>query len=71
MVHTGNDNILDLFKLRPFADDKLNVAKMTISLFDRTDNTAEKKNAGCQYFLLFPTEFSKVFFFSVIKVSKL
>ena len=47
-------------KLKGFADDKLKVAKMTIFLFDRAENTMGKgENAGYQHFLLFPQSFSK------------
>ena len=35
-----NDKILDMTKLKGFADDKLNVAKMTFSLFNPFPNTA-------------------------------
>ena len=36
-----------MIKLKAFADDKSNVAKMTISLFDWVINTGEKgENAG-------------------------
>ena len=50
-----NNKILDLTKLEAFAADKLNVAKMTISLFDRVENTGGKReNAGYQHFLPFP-----------------
>ena len=39
-------------------DDKLNVAKMTISLFDRIENTVGKReNAGYHYFFPFPVFF--------------
>ena len=42
-------------KLKEFADNKINIAKMMISLFDRVKNTAGKgENAGYQHFLLFP-----------------
>ena len=42
-------------KLKAFADDNLNVAKMTISVFDREEDTLGKgENAGYQHFLLFP-----------------
>ena len=34
-----NDQILDMTKLKAFADDKLNVDKMTTSLIDREENT--------------------------------
>ena len=52
--------ILDLTKLKAFADDKLKVAKMRISLFDRVENTVGKgENAGNQHFLLFQHCFPK------------
>ena len=48
-----------MIKLKAFADDKLNVDKMKISLLDRVQNTEGKgENAGNQHFLLFPTMFS-------------
>ena len=49
-----NEKFLDMTKLKAFADDKLNVAKMTISLSDRNANTVGKEeNAGLHHFLLF------------------
>ena len=55
-----NDKILDVTKLKAFADDKLNVAKMTIFLYDRVENTVGKgENAGYQHFLLFLQRFPK------------
>ena len=36
------DKILDITKLKAFADDNLNVAKMTISLVERVENTEGK-----------------------------
>ena len=45
---------LDMTKLKAFADNKLNVAKMMISPLDRVENTVEKgENVGYQHFLLF------------------
>ena len=38
-----NDKILDLTKLKAFADDKSNVAKMMISLIDRVEKLWEKE----------------------------
>ena len=62
-----NDKILDATKLKAFADDKINIAKMTISLHDRVENNVEKgENAGIQHFLLFSV-FSKAFFFRIVK----
>ena len=63
-----NDKILDMMtKLKAFADDKINVAQMLISIFDRIENIVGKgENAGNQRFLLFPTIFSKGFFIGVV-----
>ena len=47
-------------KLKAFADDKLNITEMTISLYDGVENTVVKgENAGYQHFLLFPQCFPK------------
>ena len=47
-------------KLKAFADNKLYVAKVTMSLFDRVENAVGKgENAGNQHFLLFPQCFPK------------
>ena len=54
-------------KLKALADDNLNVAKMTISLCDRNENTGEKKECWLSAFSSFPTVFSKAFFFMVVK----
>ena len=55
-----NDKVLDVTKLRAFADNKLNVAKRAISLSDGVENTVGKgENAGYQHFLLFPQRFPK------------
>ena len=55
-----NNKILDVTKLKVFADGKLDIAKMTISLFDRIENTVGKgENAGNQHFLLFLQCFPK------------
>ena len=46
-----NDKILDMTKLKAFADEKLNIAWMTISLFNRIENTVEKgENVDYQHF---------------------
>ena len=46
--------------LKAFADDKLNIAGMIISLLDRADNTVGKgENAGYQHFLIFLQCFPK------------
>ena len=56
-----NNKILDLSKLKAFADDKINVTqKMKIKL-GRVENIVGKgENAGHQHFLLFPQCFQKV-----------
>ena len=55
-----NDKILDMTKLKAFADDKLNIDKMTISVLDRVENTERKgENAGYQHFLLYPQCFPR------------
>ena len=55
-----HSKFLDMTKLKAFTDDKLNVAKMTVSLCDRVENSVGKEeNAGYQQFLLFPQCFPK------------
>ena len=55
-------------KVKAFADDKLNVDKMSISLLDRVENTERKgENAGYQHFLFFPSVFFKAFCFGFVK----
>ena len=52
--------MLYVTKLKAFADDKLKVVKMMISLKNRLKNTVGKgRNAGYQHFLLFPLCFPK------------
>ena len=64
-----NDKILDLTKLKAFTDEKLNITKMTISVFDRVENTLGKgENAGIQHFLLFPQCFPKASTLRLFKV---
>ena len=63
------DKILDVTKLKTFADDKINVAQMMISVFDRIENNVGKgENAGHQHFLLFPQCFQKASFLESLKV---
>ena len=54
-----HDKIFDRTKLKAFSDEKLNVAKMTFSLFDKVEKLRKRKNAGYQHFLLFPQCFPK------------
>ena len=54
------NQILDVTKLKAFADDKLHVAKMKISLLDREENSVGKgENIGYQHFLIFLQCFPK------------
>ena len=56
-------------KMKAFADDKLNVTKVIISLFGRVENTVGKgENAGYQHFLLFPQCFPKPSSLGLLKV---
>ena len=63
-----NDKILDATKLKAFADDKINLVQLMISVFDRVENIVGKgENAGYQHFLLFPQCFQKTSFLGVVK----
>ena len=63
-----NEKILDVTKLKAFADNKLNVARMIISLLVRVQNTVGKgENAGLPAFSPLPTVFSTALFFRVVK----
>ena len=42
-----HDKILDRTKWKAFADDKLNVTKMSISVFDRIENFVGKGEIAC------------------------
>ena len=49
-----NDKSLEVSKLKAFADSIFSITNMTISLFDRVENTVGKgENTGYQHFLLF------------------
>ena len=54
--------ILDLSKLKAFADDKINVNWKLLSYYQKVENIVENKeqNAGNQHFLLFPQCFPKI-----------
>ena len=47
-------------KLKVFADDKFDVAKMMIYVFDRGENIRKAENACYQHFLLFPQSFQRL-----------
>ena len=54
-----NDNFMDWTKVKAIADDKMNVAKIMISVFDMVKNIMGKgENAGYQHFSHFPKMFS-------------
>ena len=53
-------------KLKAFADDKLNVAEMKISPYDRVEKLLKRRKWWLLAFPSFPTVFSKAFF-SVVK----
>ena len=60
--------LIYVIKLKAFAEDKLNVANMTIYVFDRVENTlGKRRKCRLQAFSPFPTLFCKAFFFRVIK----
>ena len=64
-----HDKILDVTKLKAFADRKTKVAKMMISVIDRVENIVGKgENAGYQHFLLFSQCFQKASFFGSLEV---
>ena len=64
-----NDKIFNVSKLKGFADNKINVAQMLISMFNKIENIVGKEeNAGYQHFLLFPQCFQKDSFSGLLKV---
>ena len=64
-----NDKILDWFKLKAFADDKINVIEILKVDLGRVENIVRKgENAGYQHFLLFPQCFPKLSLLELLKV---
>ena len=63
----SHEKILHQTKLKAFSDDKLNVTKMIISVFDRVENIVGKGELLVQAISPFPTMFSKGFFPRLIK----
>ena len=62
-VMEKNTKILDQTKLKPFADNKLNVTKMIIFVFDGVEkHCGKKRNCLYKQFLLFPQCFRKAYF---------
>ena len=54
--------------MKAFADDKVNIAKMMISLYNRVENIVGKgEKCWLPAFSPFPTMFSKSFFYRVVE----
>ena len=65
-----NNKILDLSKLKAFADDKINVTKKQKFSLEWVESiVVNGENACYQHFLLFPTMFSKGFFLTHYQTS--
>ena len=63
-----NDKTLDVSKLIAFADDKINIAEMMISIFDRVEKHCEKiRKCWLSAFSSFSSMFSKGFFLGFVK----
>ena len=62
-----DDKILAWSKMKQFAEDKIDVVKMMISLLDRVENTGKRRKCWLPAFSPFPTVFSKAFFLPVVK----
>ena len=64
-----SDKILDQFKLKAFADDKINVTQKLKFAFGKVENIVGKgENAGYQHFLHFRQCFQKATFSGSFKV---
>ena len=64
-----HDKILDWFKLKAFADDKMKPTEKLKFVLGRVENTVGKgENAGYQHFLLFLQCFQKASFSGASKV---
>ena len=62
-----NDTFLDWSKLKAFTGDKIIVIEKLEFVFGRVENVVGNgENAGYQRFLVFPTTFSRGFFFKVV-----
>ena len=58
--YLSNDEFLNWFKLKAFADGKINITEKLEFVLGRVENMTEKgENAGCQHFLLFTSCFQK------------
>ena len=55
-----NNKIFDMTELEAFADDKIDVAEMMISVLKGRKHVGKGENAGYQHFPLFPQCFQKI-----------
>ena len=67
MSSVPNNKLLDVTKLKAFADDKINVAQMMIFVFDRVENilkgeNGKRRKCWLAAFSPFPTMLSKRLF---------
>ena len=71
LSHSQTTKKLTWSKLKAFADNKINVTQMIISVFDRVKNIEGKgENAGYHHFLLFPQCFVKASFADMSKLRR-
>ena len=64
-----NEKILDVTKLKAFADDKINVAEMMIPVFSRVKkHCGKRRKCWLPAFSPFPTMFSKGLSWGSLKV---
>ena len=64
-----NGKLLDWFKLKAFADDKINVIEKMKFVLGTVENIVGKgENIGYQHFLLFPQCFQKASYTESLKV---
>ena len=65
----ANNKILDWYRLKALADDKIYMTEKLKFVLGRLENIVGKgENAGYQYFLLFPKYFQKVSYTGSSKV---
>ena len=66
LIFSQRTKTFALTRLEVFADDKLQIVEIMISVFDRVENMGKGENAGYQYFLLFPQCFPKLYLCEVL-----
>ena len=66
-LFTKLQNFKTLTKLKAFADNKFTVAKIMISVFDRMENSWQRRKCCLPAFSSFPTMFSKALCSKVVK----